>query len=59
VVALVPGPGQVAGDPEGDGLVVAVAQRSQEGVVQAGLAGGAGGPGRGGGRAERVAGRTC
>ena len=51
-----PGAGQVDGDPAGDGLVVAVAQRGQEGGVQSGLAGVPGGPGRGGGRAEGVAG---
>jgi len=44
VVALVPGPGQVHRDPEGDGLVVAVAQPGQEGGLQAGLAGVPGGP---------------
>ena len=56
MVALVPGPGQVHRDPEGDGLVVAVAQPGQEGGVQAGLAGVPGGPDRGGGRAEGIAG---
>jgi hypothetical protein len=45
VVALVPGAGQVDGDPAGDGLVVAVARRGQEGGIQARLAGGAGDPG--------------
>jgi len=35
VVALVPVPGQADGDPEGDGLVVAVAQPVQEIRVEA------------------------
>src|SRR5438552_12261981 len=53
---LVPGPGQVDRDPEGDGLVVAVAQPGQEGGVQAGAVTGAGGPDGGGRLAEGVAG---
>ncbi len=57
MVSVVPGAGQVDGDPEGDGLVVAVPQPGQEIGVQAGLAVGAGGPDRGPGGAERVAGR--
>jgi hypothetical protein len=56
VLSLVPGPGQADGDPEGHGLVVAVAQPVQEGRVQLGLAGAAGGPDGGGRRAEGVAG---
>ena len=56
MLSLVPGPGQVDRDPEGDGLVVAVAQPVQQGGIQFSLAGVPGGPDCGRGRALGVAG---
>jgi len=56
VVSLVPGPGQAGRDPEGDGLVVAVAQPGQQSGIQFSLAGAPGGLDCGGGRAQGVAG---
>jgi hypothetical protein len=49
---LRPGPGQAHGDPDGDGLVVAVAQAGQECWAEAG----AGRPDPGGGLAQAVTG---